>query len=429
MSVNETSVLHAVDAVFDREIAFLAELVGHPSVRGEEQSAQDFMARELTVGGYEVDRWEIDVNDIAGMPGFSPVIGNYDNAVNVVGTLRSRTRRGRSLILNGHIDVVPVGPLDMWKRPPFEAYIDDGWMYGRGAGDMKAGLASNLFAIEALKHLGLKPAADVFFQSVVEEECTGNGALACLQRGYRADAALIPEPFAEKIVSSQVGVLWFQIRLKGLPTHVAYAGSGANAIEAAIPLFAALHDLEKQMNAPQCRHYDFACHDHALNLNIGKIEGGDWASSVPAWCVFDVRMGLFPGQSIDELKQRIEQAIAEAAKSHAFLAQNPPEIVYNGFAAEGYSLDEDKRPVAREALDALGRAHKFVSGQELEKEAITATTDARFFGLYADTPALVYGPKAEAIHGFNERVDLESVRRITQSTALFIADWCGVEEL
>jgi acetylornithine deacetylase len=294
---------------------------------------------------------------------------------------------------------------------------------------MKAGLASNLFAIEALKHLGLKPAADVFFQSVVEEECTGNGALACLQRGYRADAALIPEPFAEKIVSSQVGVLWFQIRLKGLPTHVAYAGSGANAIEAAIPLFAALHDLEKQMNAPQCRHYDFACHDHALNLNIGKIEGGDWASSVPAWCVFDVRMGLFPGQSIDELKQRIEQAIAEAAKSHAFLAQNPPEIVYNGFAAEGYSLDEDKRPVAREALDALGRAHKFVSGQELEKEAITATTDARFFGLYADTPALVYGPKAEAIHGFNERVDLESVRRITQSTALFIADWCGVEEL
>ncbi|MDR0253662.1 MAG: M20/M25/M40 family metallo-hydrolase, partial [Brucellaceae bacterium] len=157
MSVNETSVLHAVDAVFDREIAFLAELVGHPSVRGEEQSAQDFMARELTVGGYEVDRWEIDVNDISGMPGFSPVIGNYDNAVNVVGTLRSRTRRGRSLILNGHIDVVPVGPLDMWKRPPFEAYVDDGWMYGRGAGDMKAGLASNLFAIEALKHLGLKP--------------------------------------------------------------------------------------------------------------------------------------------------------------------------------------------------------------------------------------------------------------------------------
>lgn len=429
MSTSETSILHAVDAVFDREIAFLGELVRHPSVRGQEQSAQDFIAGELSNSGYDVDRWEIDINDIAGMPGFSPVTGNYDNAVNVVGTLRSKTQRGRSLILNGHVDVVPEGPLDMWNHPPFEPYIEGGWMYGRGAGDMKAGLASNLFAIEALKHVGLRPAADVFFQSVVEEECTGNGALACLQRGYRADAALIPEPFAEKVVSSQVGVLWFQIRLKGLPTHVAYAGSGANAIEAAIPLFAALHDLEKQMNAPHCRHYDYACHNHALNLNIGKMQGGDWASSVPAWCVFDVRMGLFPGQSIDALKQHIEQTIAQTAKDHAFLAKNPPEIIYNGFEAEGYSLDEDKRPVARDALAALGRAHKFVAGTELEKEAITATTDARFFGLYADIPALVYGPKAEAIHGFNERVDLESVRRITQSTALFIAEWCGVEEL
>lgn len=428
MADQETSILHAVDAVFNRELAFLDELVRHASLRGEEQSAQDFVAEELGSSGFEVDRWEINVDDIAGMPGFSPVIGNYEDAVNVVGTLRSRTRRGRSLILNGHIDVVPTGPLDMWDRPPFETFTNDGWMYGRGAGDMKAGIASNLFALEALKHIGLKPAADVFFQSVVEEECTGNGALACLQRGYRADAALIPEPFAEKVVSSQVGVLWFQVRLRGFPTHVAFAGSGANAIEAALPLFAALHELELKLNAPQCRHHDYADHHHALNLNIGKIEGGDWTSSVPAWCVFDVRMGLFPGQKIDDLKQMIVDTIAEAAKTHPFLAKNAPEIVYNGFAAEGYSLDDDQRPVARAALAALGRAHKLVSGQNLEQEAITATTDARFFGLYADTPALVYGPRAEAIHGFNERVDLESVRRVTQSTALFIADWCGLEE-
>ncbi|WP_104493317.1 ArgE/DapE family deacylase [Paracoccus denitrificans] len=426
--MDSTAILHAVDAVFDRELEFLAELVRHPSTRGAEQSAQDFVAGELSGLGYEVDRWRIDVADIAGMPGFSPVIGNYEDAVNVVGSLRSHSRGGRSLILNGHIDVVPTGPLDMWDRAPFDAHIDGDWMYGRGAGDMKAGLASNLFAIEALKHLGLRPAADVFFQSVVEEECTGNGALACLQRGYRADAALIPEPFAEKFVSSQVGVIWFQVRLKGLPTHVAYAGSGANAIEAAIPLFEALHRLEQRMNAPECRHHDYAEHNHALNLNIGRIEGGDWASSVPAWCVFDVRMGMFPGQDLDEMRNMIEETILEAARSHPFLAKNRPEIVYNGFTAEGYSFRDDKSETAREALAALDRAHGLVAGKPLEHEAITATTDARFFGLYADTPALVYGPRAEAIHGFNERVDLESVRRVTQSTALFIADWCGLEK-
>lgn len=428
MTTTTTSIINAVDAVFDREIAFLEKLIRFPSVRGEEQAAQSFMASELAACGYEVDQWEINLADIEGMPGFSPVIGNYDNAVNVVGTLRG-SGQGRSLILNGHMDVVPAGPLDMWEKLPFEPYIKDGWMYGRGSGDMKAGLASNLFAIEALKEIGLKPASDIFFQSVVEEECTGNGALACLQRGYKADAVLIPEPFAEKLATSQVGVLWFQVRLQGLPTHVAYAGSGANAIEAALPIFHALHELEKSMNEPQCRHYDYEHHHHALNLNIGKIEGGDWTSSVPAWCVFDVRLGIFPGQKIDEVKAMVEQAIEQAGKKHPFLADNLPIVTYNGFEAEGYSLDEDKRPVALEAVAALGRAHKTVSGEELIKEPITATTDARFFGLYADTPALVYGPRAEAIHGFNERVELESVKRITQSTALFIADWCGLEKI
>ena len=425
----QTTILHAVDAVFDREVEFLSELTGHASTRGHEQSAQDFMARELNARGLEVDRWTIDVNDIAHMPGFSPVMGNYEDAVNVVGTHRSVSQKGKSLILNGHIDVVPEGPLDMWDTPPYTPRIDDGWMYGRGAGDMKAGLASNLFALDALRHIGFAPAANVHFQSVVEEECTGNGALACLQRGYRADAVLIPEPFAQDLVTAQVGVIWFQVHLKGVPVHVAYAGSGSNAIEAAIPLIDALHQMEARWNHAQNRPAQYCDHDHALNLNIGKIEGGDWTSSVPAWCVFDVRMGLFPGQNIAEAKRDIETVLMEAAKTHSFLSNNKPEIVYHGFQAEGYALADDKGQVAKQAISTLENAHYAVTGSDLNTVAITATTDARFFGLYADTPALVYGPRAEAIHGFNERVELESVRHVTQTTALFIADWCGLEKL
>ncbi|GAA6198885.1 ArgE/DapE family deacylase [Aquicoccus sp. SU-CL01552] len=423
----QTRLLAAVDDRFDDQIAFLSELTAHPSTRGNEQGAQDFMARELAGRGMEVDRWQIDVADIRDLPGFSPVIGDYEDAVNVVGAHRSATRQGRSLILNGHIDVVPEGPLEMWDSPPFAPRVADGWMYGRGAGDMKAGLASNLFALDALRACGFAPAADVFFQSVVEEECTGNGALACLQRGYRAEAALIPEPFAEQLVTAQLGVIWFQVHLKGLPTHVAYAGSGSNAIEAAVPLISALHEMEARWNAPACRHADYAHHDHALNLNIGKIEGGDWASSVPAWCVFDVRMGIFPGQDIATAKSEIQEVLLQAARDNDFLRNNTPEIVYHGFHAEGYALSQDTSAAAVGAIGALEGAHRRVSGTELDKAAITATTDARFFGLYADTPALVYGPRAEAIHGFNERVDLDSMRRVTQATALFIADWCGLE--
>lgn len=422
-----TRLSDAVDAGFDRQIDFLSALTAHPSTRGNEQSAQTFMAEAFQERGYDVDRWQIDLEEIRHLPGFSPVSGPYEDAVNVVGTHRARSGTGRKLILNGHVDVVPAGPADMWDSPPFEPRIDEGWLYGRGAGDMKAGLTSNLFAMDALAHCGLAPGADVYLQSVVEEECTGNGALACLARGYRGDAALIPEPFAENLVSAQLGVIWFQVHLKGLPTHVAYAGSGSNAIEAAIPLIAALHEMERRWNAPDNRPAEYAHAEHALNLNVGKIEGGDWTSSVPAWCVFDVRMAIFPGQSIEAAKTEIEQVIADAARESAFLRNALPEIVYHGFHAEGYALSRDSSATAAHAVAALDAAHHAVTGGTLEHTAITATTDARFFGLYADTPALVYGPRAEAIHGFNERVELESMRRITKATALFIAQWCGVE--
>lgn len=425
----KTRLCDAVDQGFDRQVAFLSDLTAHPSTRGNEQSAQDFMADELAARGYEIDRWQIDIEDIQHLPGFSPVLGPYDDAVNVVGTHRPKARTGKSLILNGHVDVVPAGPLDMWDSPPFEPRVADGWLYGRGGGDMKAGIASNLFALDALAACGLAPGGDVFFQSVVEEECTGNGALACLARGYKADAALIPEPFAESLVSAQLGIIWFQVHLKGLPTHVAYAGSGSNAIEAAFPLIRALHEMEHRWNAQENRPEEYGHMEHALNLNIGKIEGGDWTSSVPAWSVFDVRMGIFPGQSIEAAKAEIEQVILDAARENTFLRNSLPEIVYHGFHAAGYALSRDSSANAASAIAALDKAHNSVSGEALQREAITATTDARFFGLYADTPALVYGPRAEAIHGFNERVELESMRRITKATALFIADWCKTEEI
>ena len=230
-------------------------------------------------------------------------------------------------------------------------------------------------------------------------------------------------------MTAQVGVLWFQVHLRGLPTHVAYAGKGANAIEAAMPLIAALHEMEARWNADQAKPGHYHHVHHPLNLNVGKIEGGDWTSSVPAWCVFDVRMGVYPGQDMAAARAEIEATIHEAARQSDFLRNNLPGILWNGFMAEGYALADDTRETAQQAIGALEQAHHAVTGTALNRAAITATTDARFFGLYADTPALVYGPKAEAIHGFNERVDLESLRRVTLTTALFIAEWCGLETL
>ena len=422
--ITSARVLAAVDAGFEAQMRFLADLVRLPSLRGEEASAQDFMARAYADRGLHVDRWKIDVDRIRHLPGFSPVAVSYENAWNVVGAHRAglaqaeRAGAGRSLILNGHIDVVPTGPLDMWDTPPFEPVVRSGWMYGRGAGDMKAGLVANLFALDAIHRAGFTPAGDVYLQSVIEEECTGNGALACLERGYRADAAIIPEPMGESLMSAQVGVVWFQVKVRGRPAHVAVAGTGANAIEACWPIMQALHRLEHAWN--ERGHPAFEGHAHPINFVVSRIEGGDWTSSVPAWCTFDMRIGLFPGMDLATVRAEVEACIAQAAANDSFLSANPPQVVYHGFMAEGWEL-----PQGTEAQTLLARCHQAVTGKTLASGPSTGTTDARFFGLYAGIPALVYGPTAERIHAFDERVEIESIRRITRTIALFIAHWCG----
>ncbi|WP_370302534.1 ArgE/DapE family deacylase [Pseudooceanicola sp.] len=416
-----TALLEAVDTGFEAQVALTAELTSFASLRGEEAPAQDFMARQMQARGLDVDRFRIDLDRIRHLPGFSPVHVNYDNAWNVVGTRRTTAPTGKSLILNGHIDVVPEGPLEMWTSPPYAPRRDGDWLYGRGVGDMKAGLVACLAALDAIDRAGFAPAADICVQSVVEEECTGNGALACLERGYRADAVLIPEPLHECLIRAQIGVIWFRVRVQGVPVHVADAGEGANAIMAAYQVIQALQGLEADWNARKADDPDYADVPHPINLNVGKIAGGDWASSVPSWCEFDVRVAIFPGQQIDDAKAEIEDRISRAARDIPFLRNNPPQVSYNGFEAEGYRLEQAEAPVA-----ALSAAHEAVFGGKLDTVASTATTDARFFGLYGKMPALVYGPKAERIHGFDERVNLVSLRKVTQSMVLFIAQWCGL---
>jgi acetylornithine deacetylase len=288
---------------------------------------------------------------------------------------------------------------------------------------MKAGLSACLYALAALRNLGFQPAANVFLQSVVEEECTGNGALACLERGYRADAAFIPEPLEPRLMRAQVGPIWFRVEVDGDPQHASGAFSaGANAIEKVFVIIQALKQLEIVWNTRKVDDKHFHDHPHPIRFNLGKIEGGEWTSSVPARCVFEMRVATYPGQSLEDARAELEACIADAARADPFLANRPPSLTYNGFMAEGYVLEG-----ADEMEAVLRRSHVAVWGEPLTEHVTSATTDARFFGLYADTPAIVYGPICRMPHGYDEAVDLDSVRKVTQTIALFIADWCGLE--
>jgi len=413
----------AVEAAFAAQISTTIAFSAIPSTRSQEAPCQDMMARLLRERGYEVDDWIINQDDLKDLPGYGPVETDFSRARTVVGTYRPAQETGRSLILQGHCDVVPAGPLDMWKHPPFKPVIEDGWLYGRGAGDMKSGTIATLYALDALKAAGLAPKGRIHLQSVIEEESTGLGALSTLQRGYRADACLIPEPTDGKLMRAQVGVIWFRLKVKGLPVHVSRAGTGSNAIKAAYHLIQALEGLEAEWNERAKSHRHFGKLNHPLNFNPGIIKGGDWASSVPAWCDVDCRIGILPGWTIADCQAEIVTCVEKAAKTHPFLADNAPEVVWSGFLSPGYEVTG-----AQDSEAVLAAAYEDVFGGTLEDASFTGLTDTRLYGLDYDVPAFCFGARMENAHGFDERVELESVKKVTKTLALFIAGWCGVEE-
>ncbi len=416
------AIIASVEAGFEDQLAFTRQLVSFPSVRGAELAVQDFTFRELQKRGYVMDRFAMDREAIERHPGGSPWSDEHSKTPIVVGVHHPREEKGRSLILQSHLDVVPPGPESMWQHAPYGGEVVGDWMYGRGAADMKAGAAANVFAMEALRRIGLQPAATVYIQSVVEEESTGNGALMAHLRGYKADAVLIPEPEDEKLVRANAGVIWFQVEVSGLPAHVREMGSGSNAIDAAYRVIGELRRLEADWNERKVDFEHFRDDPHPINLNIGKIEGGDWASSVPCWCRIDCRIAIYPGTNAATAAREISERIARFALQDPFLSNMPPKVTFNGFHAEGYVLESGS-----EAEAVLGRAHEAVVGTPLQSFMTPAYLDARVYALYDRIPALCYGPISQNIHGFDECVSISSVKRVTTTMALFIAEWCGTE--
>jgi acetylornithine deacetylase len=310
-------------------------------------------------------------------------------------------------VLNGHIDVVSPEPAARWSSPPFSARRDGDWLYGRGAGDMKAGLAAMLGAVRALQRLGLRPGAPVELQSVVEEECTGNGALATALARPLPDAAVVVEPFGSGVTIAQLGVLWFHLVARGAPARVGDAPDGVNAIETIVESLPALAQLERELNERRPPPYDGQ--EHPINLNLGVISGGDWPSTVPGECRLSCRIALYPGDEPAGLLERIRGVVGDSVT-----------VEQDGFCCAGYAVGEDDVLV-----QALARAHLARSGSPADMVASTATTDARIYR-FLGVPAACLGPSAEWLHAVDERVWLPSVTETAQTLALFVRDWCGL---
>ena len=403
----------------DEMIETLAELVRIPSVVGNEKPAQEFMQQQYESLGLDVKAFEADKNKVGQHSAYVESGIAFEGRPNVIGVLKGDPEK-KSMILNGHVDVVSPEPMDQWKHDPWGAEIEGNRLYGRGAVDMKGGVIANLYAVKALKKAGLEPGGDVMLQSVVEEEAGGGGGtLACLMEGYTADGMIITEPFMMPVISHP-GILYFRVKIKGLTAHAGHAHLGVNAIGKMMKVYQAMVDLDLKRAETKIFDLYHKVEGRSCHLNIGTLNAGDWVSTVAGFAEMACRISFIPGESMAETKQTVEQVIDEVAQADDWLKDHPPEIEWFGWHTEPWYQDPED-PFIKTVLPCF----ESVLDQKLEICGATAGLDNRFSSFFG-FPSICFGPNGDNYHSFDEYVDLDSLVLTTKAVAMAAVEWCSI---
>jgi acetylornithine deacetylase len=404
---------HANDA-----ISFLQKMIQQPSVQGNEKGVQEIVIEKLKQLHLEVDVWDPKFEELEKHAYFIPSRKSYEGSPNVVGVLRGQGG-GKSIILNGHIDVVPEGDVTKWKQPPFSGHIENNKMYGRGTTDMKGGNVALLLAIEAIIHSGIKLKGDVIFESVIEEESGGMGTLATILRGYKADAAIIPEPTNMKLFIKQQGSMWFRVTVEGLAAHGGTRYEGVSAIDKAWKVYDAIIKLETKRNAaindPLYKHISIP-----LPINVGKIQGGSWPSSVPDLVTLEGRIGVGPHEEMIDVKNQLAACLKEVSDHDDWLRTRPVRLEFFG-AQWVPNFVEREHPF----VDVLVNNFETLNGKKITIEAAPWGTDGGLLGKVGGIPTLIIGPgETKVAHYPNEFIDLEEMIKAAKLFAHTILSWC-----
>jgi acetylornithine deacetylase len=399
---------------------------GSVHTTNEEAELQAFVGERLRRIGAEVDQWEPDAAEFGDHP-MMPRWHHWHGRPLTVGTVRG-AGGGRSLVINGHIDVVDAGDRSRWSSSPFEADIRDGRIYGRGAVDMKGGIGAALFALEALHACGVRPAGDVVFETVPDEETCAMGTVAAIARGYRADAGLVPEPTRLDLWIATRGLLHGTLTVEGRSAHAEMnqphwrEGGGVNAIQKTAAVLGGLDRLSAEWAEREDKHHPLL---GTPSVNPTIVSGGSFISNIPERCDLALNITYLPGNadaggygSIP--RDEVEQAVAAVAQSDDWLAEHPPTWSwYTDYPPSEIDPDASIVALAQEAGRDLDL--------DVRAEGIDTTYDGALLTLFADTPSPAFGPgDLRRAHAPDEWIGIDELVLGAKVYARAIQLWCGV---
>jgi acetylornithine deacetylase len=350
----------------------------------------------------------------------------------------------RSLILCGHIDVVPVGARQDWSVDPFGAEIKDGRLYGRGAIDMKSGVAACIAASRAIRKAGIDLVGRLAIHSVVDEESGGFGAMDAVKRGKLAKAVLVAEPTWGDVLPAEGGLEWVRVTIRGKTAHAGWryneiypqmdeAGRlepGVNAIELATRFITALRHYE--LDRARARSHPLV--PAGLNtINPGVIHGGAGIGDnglpnimtnpaiIPDVAVIDLDMKFLPNETSAEVRRDFEAFVHHFAQTDAWMRHTPPTIQWE---LGGLHFPAMNTPVDHPLVKSLV-SHKSRLGKAPQVKGFVAVCDAAHYA-GAGVDGVIFGPSGDGFHGVDEYVDIESLVETTKVIAASVIDWCGV---
>ena len=422
MSTNaRQKVLEKIDERREASIGFLQKMIAIPSVTGDEAKIQKFLADYLAGIGLNVDTWETNWEELKKHPAYRPVARGYEGRPNIVATLKG-TGGGRSLLLNGHTDVIPVGGGEGWSDDPWSATIRDGRVYGRGSADMKSGVASHIMAVECLLAVGVKPKGDLLLDIVVDEEVSGHGTLDTVIRGYKADAGISGETSGLAVQPACIGRIWFEIEIHGKPAGIQKRYEGISGIELGNKIVKAVNDLEAKRVAT-VTHPLYPNALDTLPCMIGSFSAGNYPSAFPANCLLKGSMGTVPGEDHEGVKRSLVEQVARAAAEDPWMKLHPPKVRFVGYDAEASEIPRD-HPI----VTTVCKNYKEITGRDPEISGRQGAADTRFLNRYANTPTVIFGPGSTAVmHADDEYVSIDDYMTAIKVMALSISDWCGVD--